>query len=74
MGCGAPPAAPTTPAPRPTGTTQAAQAPTFTPQPVVIHLEGRSRMINVASLADAQAVQDLLRVMAEGFSASEGGA
>lgn len=71
---GAPAAAPS-PAPAPSATPAAAPASTFTPQPVVINISGLpSRTVNVNSLADAQALQDLLRAMAQGFNASEGGA
>lgn len=43
-------------------------------QPVVINLNGKPTQFNVASPAEAQAVQDLMRVLAQGFNASEGGA
>jgi hypothetical protein len=68
------PARAPSPAQAPVGPGQVTPQTTFTPQPVVIELNGKPTRINVASLAEAQAVQDLLRLLAQGFNASEGGA
>jgi tape measure domain-containing protein len=64
----------TSPAPGPAAGSRGAEAPAFTPQPVVINISGLpSRTVNVASLADAQALQDLLRGLAQGASTAAGG-
>jgi tape measure domain-containing protein len=46
---------------------------TFTPQPVTIYLEGKRTDITVGSLAEAQAIQDLLRAVAAGAGTAAGG-
>lgn len=56
-----------TPAPRPRGTTQITpRGPTITPQPVIININGQSTQIEVGNLAQAQALQDLLKGIAAG--------
>lgn len=51
-----------------------AAAPTFTPQPVVININGQQTRINVSNAAEAQALQDLLRALAQGAATAAPGA
>jgi hypothetical protein len=71
---GIPAAAEAAPAPSPAPARSSNTGAVAQPQPVIINLPGQgSRTVNVASLADAQALQDLLRGLAQGASTAAGG-